>query len=196
MQADDTATTSNQQDLDSKVGALKRARAIWGKTAGSSKEATHAAKVLDTILARVSDPHDGGNAEGASSPRGTTDGGRRFTSASASASASTEDATVSSNPSPADMRQCGTPPIQAGWMAVNHFGLSRKITGGQIKEWDFGFDDIDKRLAARKSGCQFGVLLGNDVDWVRNLLFSYIYLPFLVTSFSTSHCLSCSLLPP
>ncbi|ROV89674.1 hypothetical protein VSDG_08097 [Cytospora chrysosperma] len=144
--------TSKQQDHERKISALRRARVIWGKTADSSKEAAHATKVLDAILARVPTSSDG--AAGTTSPSRTNDGGRRFTAASKASS----DSASSSTPSPADLRRCGTPASQAGWMAVNY-------AGGHSKEWDFGYDNVDRRVAAGKSGDQLGLLLGNDVDW-------------------------------
>ncbi|ROV95744.1 hypothetical protein VMCG_07598 [Cytospora schulzeri] len=162
---------SNLQDHERKVSALKRARVIWGKTTNSSKEAAHATKVLDIILARVSTSSDG--ATGTASPSLTTDSGRRFTVASASS-----DNISSSTSSPAGLLQCGTPPIQAGWMAVNYAGSSRK-TGEHSKEWDFGFDKIDRRHAAGKPGNQLGLFPGNDVDWneIDSFLFDREHIP-------------------
>lgn len=169
------AITSNQQGHERKVSALKRARVIWGKTADSSKEAAHATKVLDVILARVSTSSD--VAAGTESPSRTKDGGRRFTAASTSS-----ENVTGSTPSPADLRQYGTPAVQVGWMAVNY-------AGGPSKEWDFGFDNADRRLSAGKSGDQLGLFLGNDVDWVRLSVFTsciFFFSPFLIPFYRIS----------
>ncbi|KUI74057.1 hypothetical protein VM1G_09701 [Cytospora mali] len=154
---------SNQQDHERKVSALKRARVIWGKTADSSKEAAHATKVLDIILARISQSDNGSagiaTATAAASPLRAGNDGRRFTAASTSS-----ENIASSTSSPAELRQCGTPPIQMGWMAVNYAGSSRQ-NGGHSKEWDFGLDNIDRRYALGKSRDQLDPFLGGDIDW-------------------------------
>jgi hypothetical protein len=52
-------------------------------------------------------------------------------------------------------------------MAVNY-------AGGHSKEWDFGYDNVDRRVAVGKSGDQLGLFLGDDVDWVRLSLLLFL----------------------
>lgn len=131
------------------MSALKRARLIWGKTASSSREAAHATKVLDVILARVSSLSD--NAAGPTSPSRTTDGARRHAADS----------------TPAGKVGAGADASPAGWMAVNYAGSSRKVGGRDPKGWGFGIDDVERgHVAVGNSGDEFGLFVDDDVDWV------------------------------
>lgn len=171
-----SVTISSQKDHDRKVSALKRARAIWAKTADTSREAAHATKVLDHILSRVSNVPDSG---AAGTTTTTTSGGRRLAAASVSS-----DRSPGSTSSPSDLLQCRTPPIPLGWSAVN-YSVPLRSGRGQSMNWDFGLDSLDRHPGAGRSGGRLDGFIGGDVDWVR---ISVICLTLFFSPSSFSDC--------
>lgn len=122
-------TSSNRQDDERKVTALKKARAIWNKTAHRSNEAAHATKVLDQILLQVSLQNSSISAT--RSPR-SSEGERFAASAGActASSASARDATKST------ASQVGEASLRAPtWSAVNSAASSKPPSKSYSVEW-------------------------------------------------------------
>lgn len=134
-------------DHDRKIEALRKSRAIWARSAHRSKDAAHAADVLEQILSRVTVSQDGraaatrkqlpaGNAPNNSVPR-----------AAAYALASS-DSPASSSTLPGGQQAPGAKSYSVEWSY----------------EW---LDNLDKRTQGPgQSGALTGVLVGDDVDWV------------------------------
>lgn len=140
------------------MSALKKARVIWSKRAGGSKEAAHATKVLDVILARVSDPESSTGTTTTttlnptiSTAQSRTNHGRRL---APTASSSLDKFPPGATTSPGDLRPRQTPPVQPGWMAVNFDSAPPPASPSQ-----------------RRSGHHLDWFLGGDIDWVRPPLF-------------------------
>lgn len=130
-----------------KTQALSKARTIWSKAAPRSKEAAHATKVLDEILAHVS--HSAPNGASGVASAGTT------------TSSFSRDIARSAEPE-------GPLPLpQPNWSAVNSNPPSGKAPSKSYSvEWSYEWlDNLGKSKDHAPDGA-LGSLLTNGVDWV------------------------------
>lgn len=143
--------------------ALSKARTIWSKTAYRSKEAAHATKVLDEILAQVSQPA----ASGPSARAVVGESSAASAAGTAAASSSRRDNAHSAEP----VRDSEGPLPQPNWSAVNSNLPSEKAPSKSYSmEWSYAWlDNLGKQKDHAPNG-GLGSLLTNGVDWVSHSL--------------------------
>ncbi|KAG8169040.1 hypothetical protein KVR01_001789 [Diaporthe batatas] len=135
---------------DRAVSALKRAGAIWSRTASVSKESAHATKVLEAILTKVS------SSTQASTPKPPDD---RRSPATAPNSSS----------APSDQPEAAA----SSWSAVNNKApqSSRAVRRDFSVAWDFGVDAV-RTERNRDSDDPIDLAVNGDMDW--NEIDSYL----------------------
>lgn len=150
--------SSTKKEQKRKMSALSKARTIWSKTAHRSKEAAHATRILNEILAQVSQPATSGP-----SARPVVDEPSAASAAETTASSSSRDNAHSTEPV---LESEGSLP-QPNWSAVNANLPSEKAPSKSYSvEWSYEWlDNLGKRKDHAPNGA-LGSLLTNGVDWV------------------------------
>lgn len=131
------------------MNALKRARAIWSKTAHRSSESAHAAGVLENILSKIDEPEEN--------------------------SLSARPIATSSDSHPARVEETTPQPVRTGEVPLSHPSWSALNTGTAPEkapsksysvEWDYEWlDNLGKRKDRDLSNA-LDDALNDGVDWV------------------------------
>lgn len=147
------SASSSRPDHERKIDALKKARAIWSKSAHRFQEAAHATHVLDQILSQVAQQQQQDGAAAVASD------GARF--AASVAQPLNQGGTT------------GTTPPLPTWPALNN--PAKEKSRSHSMKWNYAWlDDVGKPKDAGAEASLEGIF--NSADWVSRYLLALLLL--------------------